>query len=243
MKKTLILMFAAACSAMAADYTEVTETGTALDMQNFSDDYLHGTNSLATTANFTLVFSVDFSGMLNNNTNNTELLTIEGTSIYNNNNRTYKTGVGFNDTSADQDNANIYCTTSTSKTYTFPANADYYSMTLSCYELNDKTTYLISTLYAWTIQADGTLEKKSTSTHSSNWSYTSYDKTSVTLNFNTDLIDSVRVYNSVLEGTDAENAAKAVLGFTPGDGNVPEPTTATLSLMALAALAARRRRK
>ena len=30
---------------------------------------------------------------------------------------------------------------------------------------------------------------------------------------------------------------------TPGDGNIPEPTTASLSLLALAGLAARRRRR
>ena len=232
MKKTLILMFAAACSAMAADYTEVTETGTALDMQNFGKDYLHGANSLATTANFTLVFSVDFSNISSN-----DFVSLSGNKA--NTTSPYSIGVEVNSTGTE-----LCFTSGTNRTVTVPANADYYSMTLSCYEYYNgraTVTVLVPTLYAWKFNEKGTLEA-TPYTSNKTWDI-SYLKDNVTLNFNTDLIDSVRVYNSVLTGTDAENAAKAVLGFTPGDGNVPEPTTATLSLLALAGLAARRRRK
>ena len=52
----------------------------------------------------------------------------------------------------------------------------------------------------------------------------------------------VEIYNGKI--ADAEGAVVALIKTAGGsDGNIPEPTTATLSLMALAALAARRRRK
>ncbi len=51
-------------------------------------------------------------------------------------------------------------------------------------------------------------------------------------------VDAVYVYNQVLEGDTLTAASKAAYGAA-----IPEPATATLSLLALAGLAARRRRK
>ncbi len=63
-----------------------------------------------------------------------------------------------------------------------------------------------------------------------------------TLNVNTDEITSAYVFSDILSQNDAiaMNEAAIAAMSTP---NVPEPTTATLSLLALAGLCARRRRK
>lgn len=50
-----------------------------------------------------------------------------------------------------------------------------------------------------------------------------------------------KLYNGVLTQTEMETALKAIV--KPDSPSVPEPATATLSLLALAGLAARRRRK
>lgn len=58
-------------------------------------------------------------------------------------------------------------------------------------------------------------------------------------------IDSLQVYAESMNEAQAKELAEAILATsTPGtDTTVPEPATATLSLLALAGLAARRRRK
>ena len=69
------------------------------------------------------------------------------------------------------------------------------------------------------------------------------------LNINESVVnpDQMVVYNGIVAGDlslIAEDLVKANLSSTPGtDTTVPEPATATLSLLALAGLAARRRRK
>lgn len=69
------------------------------------------------------------------------------------------------------------------------------------------------------------------------------------LNINEEVVnlDQMEVYNGIVAGDLsllAEDLVKANLSSTPGtDTTVPEPATATLSLLALAGLAARRRRK
>ena len=64
-----------------------------------------------------------------------------------------------------------------------------------------------------------------------------------TLSINTEYLktDEVEVYDEIIPADQRVSLAKALVFQT--DSTVPEPTTATLSLMALAALAARRRRK
>lgn len=59
-----------------------------------------------------------------------------------------------------------------------------------------------------------------------------------TLNINTDYVKEFEVYNDSMS---AEDAAKLSVTLITGE-SAPEPTTATLSLLALAGLAARRRR-
>ena len=64
--------------------------------------------------------------------------------------------------------------------------------------------------------------------------------------YNDTYINKMDVYNTYDMYNDYETAIKNLISPsapTPGDGNIPEPTTATLSLLALAGLAARRRRK
>ena len=64
-----------------------------------------------------------------------------------------------------------------------------------------------------------------------------------TLSINTEYLktDEMEVYDEIILADQRVSLAKALVFQT--DSTVPEPTTATLSLMALAALAARRRRK
>ena len=63
--------------------------------------------------------------------------------------------------------------------------------------------------------------------------------------FSYSTIDSLQVYAESMTADQAKGLAEAILSTsTPGtDTTVPEPATATLSLLALAGLAARRRRK
>lgn len=59
-------------------------------------------------------------------------------------------------------------------------------------------------------------------------------------------VDSLQVFTDVMDADAAKNLAMSMMSSnsTPGtDTTVPEPATATLSLLALAGLAARRRRK
>lgn len=74
------------------------------------------------------------------------------------------------------------------------------------------------------------------------WSGDFKDFTSVSMISSS--VEKMDVYNTVIQKDDVQSAIDYYYNpTTPGDGNVPEPTTATLSLLALAGLAARRRRK
>ncbi|MBQ4635648.1 MAG: PEP-CTERM sorting domain-containing protein [Akkermansia sp.] len=77
------------------------------------------------------------------------------------------------------------------------------------------------------------------------------DFTSISTLLKSSAIGKIDIYNTVLEGDDIAAAIDYLLNpnvqpDTPGGSDsptVPEPTTATLSLLALAGLAARRRRR
>ena len=60
-----------------------------------------------------------------------------------------------------------------------------------------------------------------------------------TISYNDIVVNNINVYNDIIDPSETLAMAEHVIATIP----VPEPTTATLSLMALAALAARRRRK
>ncbi len=106
--------------------------------------------------------------------------------------------------------------------------------------LNEASTnsYTSLTGYAYIYDNDGGLVKYTGSRHFTYKPYTNISGVGVYAA----LVDKVFVYDSTLSATETENIAKSFAPSTPGDGNVPEPTTATLSLLALAGLAARRRR-
>ena len=55
--------------------------------------------------------------------------------------------------------------------------------------------------------------------------------------------DSIKVYSDIFDETERLAVAESFLNSGSSDPTIPEPTTATLSLLALSALAARRRRK
>lgn len=62
--------------------------------------------------------------------------------------------------------------------------------------------------------------------------------------YNETYVNKMDVYNTYLMGDEYSDAINRIMGVTlPEDNTIPEPTTATLSLLALAGLAARRRRK
>ena len=241
MKKTLTLLLAATGCAMAS-YSQYTETGAKIDINSLSNEYKHN-NTTATTKNLTLVFNVDISDILaNHSTYESKPVLVNLTDSIS---HTYNIGlsIGYYDSSSNSIEAYQYngkAQTSSGKYIKVPSDADYYTISLTCYEtiINEKTRiYWAPTLYAWSKQNDGTL-KEEKYTPSSNWSI-GQSMNDITLNFNTDLVDSVYVYNSVLTGEDLFKAAETAV---KNSLNVPEPTTATLSLLALAGLAARRRR-
>ena len=63
-----------------------------------------------------------------------------------------------------------------------------------------------------------------------------------TLSIESSAIENVNVYNTALDHKTNE-VKEAFAQLQGGSSNIPEPTTATLSLLALSALAARRRRR
>ena len=107
---------------------------------------------------------------------------------------------------------------------------------------NTGLTYCITnSLYLW----DENEELITSVSKSDSWNYGFGDYTGISINSNFVVNGNIDVYNNVFKEPEAlEGVAKRLLPSapTPGDGNIPEPTTATLSLLALAGLAARRRR-
>ena len=61
--------------------------------------------------------------------------------------------------------------------------------------------------------------------------------------FDSNIVTNTYVFNQVVTAEEAKSLGKAAATAALQSGAVPEPTTATLSLLALAGLAARRRRK
>lgn len=73
--------------------------------------------------------------------------------------------------------------------------------------------------------------------------YTAQYGNFTTFNITKDLVYGAQVYNSVLDNEAQYKLADEMMDSYLGNSPVPEPTTATLSLLALSALAARRRRR
>ncbi len=124
-----------------------------------------------------------------------------------------------------------------------------------------------STLYTYTGNGDGVRpitwtrnsDNSNSATRSLNGEFSvnvAYDgkNTSITLSYGgSDITDKFVITNAELDATkfvlydgatvSSSNISVAEIPTTPGIPSVPEPATATLSLLALAGLAARRRRK
>ncbi len=105
-------------------------------------------------------------------------------------------------------------------TFTYVADSD----------ANTAGNQSVGTLYA--LKSDGSLSAVY-ATQNNEWNLAGYPFNIVGIN-NKGAIEQVLVFDSALSAADVASISKA---------NVPEPTTATLSLLALAGLAARRRRK
>lgn len=104
------------------------------------------------------------------------------------------------------------------------------------------------TCYLFMLNNDATLTYAGTKS----WSYNTAIDTLNVYNASSDAsqsltcVDSLQVFTDVMDADAAKNLAMSMMSSnsTPGtDTTVPEPATATLSLLALAGLAARRRRK
>lgn len=63
------------------------------------------------------------------------------------------------------------------------------------------------------------------------------------ITINSALVSGIEVYTDIFEQSEAISVSQQFVNKAMGGGTIPEPTTATLSLLALAGLAARRRRR
>ena len=253
MKKTITLLLAAAGMAMGADKV--------LDLDSSETSKGEYTLSGITGNNFTVAIILDLDTMKQTAASSdsvTLLFSMDGVSMRGETAYDYRAGLSLyenhvmasNGTSSDWDKAvPKYAITTT-------ASGDYQSLKNVCPWANQDVTgvsmvmtggKILSngrdaiTAYVYVMMANGDIVSYK---GSRNWGNYVMDRYTA-LTIGSDFVDSVRVYDYNMTDAETLAEAKAMLGSSNsgGDGNVPEPTTATLSLLALAGLAAHRRRK
>lgn len=249
MKKTIAILLAMGCTVSA--YTELTPNITPIDVTSFE----LGNSDIAgvsTHSNITLVFNLATENFDNYVGDPTQIAM-----LHNNDGKT-SVGVAFGEYGGNMElYRQINSQAATSKYITLPS-ASYYSVVLSSYQITGQITDQITgktfwsaTLYSWKPGDNDELigDPKTNGLWQISWNedQTSEDMDISLITLDPGIIQTAHMYNTVLTGDAAEEAAKLVITTsTPGGSDsptVPEPTTATLSLLALAGLAARRRRK
>lgn len=243
MKKTIALLLAMGCTVSA--YTELTPNITPIDVTSFE----LGNSDIAgvsTHSNITLVFNLATENFDNYVGDPTQIAM-----LHNNDGKT-SVGAAFGEYKGNMELYRQINTQAAIDKYITLPSASYYSVVLSSYQITGKT-FWSATLYSWEPGDNDELkligEPKTNGLWQISWNE---DQTSEVMDISLitldpGIIQTAHMYNTVLTGDAAEEAAKLVITTsTPGGSDsptVPEPTTATLSLLALAGLATRRRRK
>lgn len=243
MKKTFSTLLALSSISMAATEIDLTEETNFYDISGitFGDTYLIS-GKTPTKNNISVALTLDISGISKlSNESHTALLTVQGKN-YRNADATQCIGLGI-----DYDDISAWSGKVTNENLVGGGNQTGISISLdnsaaknitlvfSSYAQasNNKETWTVSVMF-W--GADGNLlgdplTGKKTQTQGID--------TLMTLYLNKDVISSAVIYDTVLNDEEAVAVAKKLITISPA---APEPTTATLSLLALAGLAARRRR-
>ena len=254
MKKTLTLLFAAASMAMAAD--DITPIG--LDFTTVEvDGNIEKKTATLNTADFSdnafsVVLTLDFKNLTSGGGN---LFLVNGTTHYPafpDDKKSASWGMMHEYSYEEymwyyEESSKLYGVANSSKNsqaidYSLLAMKPEYADVVYSYKVENNVSVLTTTMYLYNGNHEQIDEYVNTYTNSKNYlsSYTSIDIFS-------SAVTDLQLYNVALEGDQIQTALDALKGnntpSTPGDGNVPEPTTATLSLLALAGLAARRRRR
>ena len=266
MKKTLIALVALASMAVGAPATLTLENAL-LHTQN-GDSMNLDAEGMQDSKNFTLTMSLNGTAfaesiyLVGQNLSNKHIVQLETNMFRNNVNTSYTLGTSIvygsaTSTSSSYKKAGIFATyggfstksygwqdgnnsdveffsdilsdwgySYNSETSTSTSNITGVAYTLTGTVGSDFSSYLVVTL------ADGTTYNYSGT--SSGYSFS--DLTDInSISFDSDIVKEAYVFDTVSTATAANALNKAIL--------VPEPATATLSLLALAGLAARRRRK
>ncbi len=217
MKKTLITLAALAAaftSTVSAD-TEWTSLGS---ISATNKNYQSESMDVYAVGNHTFTFTIPSDALTANNS--TILAYINGGGIGGSNNKqiTYMLTA-----TEGEDNTTVYTLTMGRSNNTLDAASILWSSRAVSESLTSGTTYTVTTTGGDTSSAQVT----------ANGGF-----------LNTRTFDSQILFaNDVTTLSSGFNSTFAVKTSEGGSGNIPEPTTATLSLLALAGLAARRRRK
>ena len=253
MKKTLTLLFAATSIAMGADDYKIVidnsqgtaSTQTALNNSKHQTTVVNGENTL-TLLTATVAVTLNLSKM--DVDANTPIFTIQGTHSSNGTNVLY--GVGIEKASFGDCLDTWYGTQPDYQTQTLTLskteieNASY---GVVVFTIAHDTTSNYSTLseLLFLYDEDGNLMndgKAYPGTTSNGKRKRTYFADFDYINITSDLVYGAEVYGTVFDDKQLYDLADGMMKVCMGNSNIPEPTTATLSLLALAGLAARRRR-
>lgn len=255
MKKTITLLLAAAGLAIAADdinpiglnFVSIEENGSIIKKTATLNSALFAENA------FSVVLTLDFKAL---SSGGGDLFLVNGTTHYPSDpNDTRPASWGMKHYYMYEDygwgdyyeSSKLYGVANSSQNsqaidYSLLNMQPEYADVVYSYKVENNESVLTTTMYFYNGNHDKIDDYVDTYTNSRNYltTYTSIDVLS-------SAVTNLQLYNVALEGDQIQTALNTLKGnpppSTPGDGNVPEPTTATLSLLALAGLAARRRRR
>lgn len=243
MKKTLTLLFAAASLAIAAEPILTLSTIEGSGMVNYEISGLEASGMTPIANNTTVAITLDVAAMANGGV---ELFSLQGLSSYGVDGQAegqgFKQGVQWTSDLKLVSGA----TRSLGDLRTNPLHGisdaviDWTSVAAASlvFVTNENSINDIYEGYLFLQRANGSIDTYVSEDIPAQRNYNAGEFTSI--NINADYVTSAQVYVTNLGEVDALALGQSMLPEI--DGNVPEPTTATLSLLALAGLAARRRR-